>query len=278
MDCYLAQDKSDLGEVTSVIRVKSNEHFLNLLLDTGSFRSVIGESTCKKLGVQIHPVSNGIAKCLLAADNGLITLVGEAYLTLEIQDAKIQHKFYVMPNLSAEILCGMEFILQNGVKMDHQIGEVEMMNGQIKLPFIRKESYLGLGFLCNGINIPANSEKVLSVQSRRKLCNGLNVSVKPLFSTPKNLTVYSDTTCSGNGTVNIRVRNESNKGVKIRRFTPLCSLIDEQREASLGTYRPTETETQYTNADSLQNCVQNASQHEEMQTFPPQNACLNKSE
>ena len=157
-----------LDDVTSIIRIKVNGKFSDILIDSGANQSVIDYAHATKLNVQIQPPQSGTIRNLITADNAIVPTFGHVTLELEIQHLKIKHNFLVMKNCSSGIIIGMDFINRNKVDCPHASGYVTFRNNSASIPFIRKGHYIGIVYLAERVRINPVEEKVIPLWIRQK--------------------------------------------------------------------------------------------------------------
>ena len=170
---YLETDKSK-GNLTSLIRIKIQNSFTSVLLDSGSARSCVDLEYAQKLGLKIEPLESGEMHCLLAANQTKVIIQGKCKLELEVQSTKLNFDFLVLRDLSVKCLIGIDFLEFFGVNQNYRTGKVQIA-GLEEISFIRKNDYLGLVRLAKPVRLMPNklSVAVITISGGKEAKKGV---------------------------------------------------------------------------------------------------------
>jgi hypothetical protein len=183
--------------VTSVIRLRVNGKFNDALLDSGANQSVVDYTCARKLGAYIEPLGPHSTQNLMTANSQWVKVIGEAVLEFQIEQIKIKQRFNVIKNCSSEIICGMDFIVQNGINCAHADGHMTLRGGSITVPFIRKNSYLGIAYLADSIKIPPGGSKLVKLWLRHEPKEGEHIRLQALSNAPALVQIQPTTIVAG---------------------------------------------------------------------------------
>ena len=150
---------------------------------------------------------------------------GIVRLHIDIKGKQITHKFHVMKNCSSKIIAGLDFMSKFDVTCNYSQGIVSFGNNEVSVPFIRKQSYLGIAYLCNNVRLFQGEIASLRVRTKRKAHAGEQLMLQALSDTPRHLKVFPTLNKNGTDSLQIRVRNCSNRTIHFKRFGPICSAI-----------------------------------------------------
>src|SRR6267154_5653034 len=129
-------------DLTSLIRVRLQGHYVNLLVDSGASRSVIDWEFAKSLGANIQCLQPGEVTPLQTASKNLLEMVGKCTLSIATDMNRIFHTFIVINNLSLSCLVGMEFLRTYKVQPNYDTGKIKI-DGLGQINFVRRSDFLG---------------------------------------------------------------------------------------------------------------------------------------
>jgi gag-polyprotein putative aspartyl protease len=157
--------------MSSVIRVKVANKYTEVLMDTGAAVSCISCEFANDLGVRILPLGSNAPRNLVAADCGVIRMKGETHLNLDVNGHVFSHTFYVMEPCSAKIICGSDFMIENGVNIDYDRGIASFRvnrssNVCTSVPFVCRKDYLCMAVLTDECKVYPGQEVFLSVKPK----------------------------------------------------------------------------------------------------------------
>ena len=204
--------------MSSVIRVKIQNRFTDVLLDTGAAFSVVSERFAKQRNFRIDPIGPNDVSCLMAANNQKIFTIGKTALNLIIGTECVKHVFLVVGKLSSALICGLDFIQG---KIDLQFSRRQVVvNGRTTVPLLPKDTYLGVARLKKKISLAPGSERVLVITLPRKAVAG-NVSLSSSSTPFKMLQIKPH----DNGLPKIIVKNCAKRWKTLGRFCPVANCI-----------------------------------------------------
>ena len=124
------------GEMTSLIRLKIQNVFTSILIDSGAAHCAIDLDYATKLGVKIKNLEIGDAKFLQAANQTRVDIMGKCVIEMQLNSNKINFEFLVLRDLSVKCLVGIDFLQHFKVKQDYEKGTV-LISGLGEIDFIR---------------------------------------------------------------------------------------------------------------------------------------------
>ena len=207
-----------------MIRVQIDYRYVDVLLDSGASYSVVNWNFAKQRNFQIIPLNANDISFLIAAGGHQISVLGKTKLTLHIGRETITHTFLIVKNLTSAIICGMDCI-EN--KIDLQFSQRQaIINGRESVPFLPKNTYIGVARLGRGMKIKPGSSRTLALTLPRRI----EASQMELIGFPKpvkNLIIKQHP----RGLPLVVVTNRSKGWKSLRRFCPIgnCVKIDSLR-------------------------------------------------
>ena len=114
-------------EHTSLHRVKivateRSSVFSNILIDTGSFASLINSQYVQKLGLRSYPLQSGDIKQIFVANSRSVPITSKVRIHLQIGGLNSFEWAYVVKSLSHNVILGLRFLRSNGVHLLHDRG------------------------------------------------------------------------------------------------------------------------------------------------------------
>jgi Aspartyl protease len=203
-------------DFTSMIRVKINGKFNDVLVDTGANLSCVDADFAKSLGIEIRPSTIGSHNLISAACENM-SIIGDVDLIIDVNGNLIRHVFRVIKPLSAKIICGTEFLKMYFANINYQDGTVNMKIANVltSVPFVRKEDYIGRAFLIDKVVIQPRQEIVLPIRTNQRIESGDQMEAKPFGETHKHIRIIPTTFCTDNK--HVRVKNES-RSINLRKI------------------------------------------------------------
>src|SRR6267154_1225435 len=149
-------------DLTSLIRVRLQGHYVNLLVDSGASRSVIDWEFAKSLGANIQCLQPGEVAPLQTASKNLFEIVGKCRLSIATDTNRIFNTFIVINNLSLSCLVGMEFLRVYKVQPNYETGKIKI-DGLDQINFVRSSDFLGYIRLAQRVRLMPNRTFVAQV-------------------------------------------------------------------------------------------------------------------
>lgn len=201
-----------------MIRVQINYRYVDVLLDSGASYSVVNWNFAKQRNFQITPLNTNDTSFLIAAGGHHISVLGKARLTLHIGKETITHTFLVVKNLTSAIICGMD-CMENKIDLQFSLKQA-VINGRTSVPFLPKDTYIGVARLIRGMVIKPGSSRTLALNLPRRI----EASQMKLIGFPKpvkNLMIKQHP----RGLPLVVVTNKSKGWKSLRRFCPIGNCV-----------------------------------------------------
>ena len=80
------------------------------MIDTGAVRCLITERLAYKLPFEIDPLREGDTTMLVTANGKLMHVKGTIEVPLIINGLTFVHRFLIMPNLTQDLILGLDFL------------------------------------------------------------------------------------------------------------------------------------------------------------------------
>ena len=158
-------------KITNMIRItlKQGSYIESCLFDTGSAMNCISADFVKKRGLTTLALDRDDAKFARCANKTRTKILGKVLLQFYIERVELEFYFYVIPNLSVNIILGIPFM--DETYCEHRIANrtVKFFNGQFATTLYENTEILGLALVSKYYRIPANSEAIIKVRFNTKL-------------------------------------------------------------------------------------------------------------
>ena len=89
------------------------ERFVNILLDTGAIQSAVNLNYVMRMHIPVRRLEKTDVPFLIGASGEKISIAGKATLTIHIDGETVTYTFLVVRGLTANILCGFDFMKSN---------------------------------------------------------------------------------------------------------------------------------------------------------------------
>ena len=143
------------NDLTSLIRVRLQGRYVNLLVDSGASTSVIDWEFAKSLGANIQRLLPGEVSSLQSASKTLLEVVGKCTLSIATDTNRIYNTFIVMNNLSISCLIGMKFLRAYKIQPNSDTGKIKI-DGLGQINFVRRSKFLGYVRLAQRVRLMPN--------------------------------------------------------------------------------------------------------------------------
>jgi hypothetical protein len=210
------------GDCLSVIRIKINDKYTTALLDSGASISAMGIGMVKKLNLYIKPPTADCPEALYTANGRVMRNQGTVVAELDIGGRRLKQNFMVLNGLTANIICGCDFLRNHKAVVDMAGGTV-VFNKAITIPLIRRREYLGVARLLTKTIIPPLSERAVLVKVKRNHYKG-QINLLDLTEPIHGLKV-STKTCQSWEIMSIQLCNETNRSLHLKKWGPVASCI-----------------------------------------------------
>ena len=118
-NCHvLAQAALERSQLDMVFRGSVKSHDLKCLFDSGASGCFVGQSTVKRLGLDIRP---SCLKSVATAAGSAVSILGTVTLQLQLGPAVLDVCAHILPSLLAEahVILGQDFMKSNNVLLDY---------------------------------------------------------------------------------------------------------------------------------------------------------------
>ena len=150
---------------TNMIRVTLNSGYIaSCLYDTGSVLNGISAEFVKKRKLTILPLEKKDIKFAKCANKSVARILGKVLLKFTIEKIEIETFFYIIPQLSHEIILGLPFM--NDTFCEHNVVNctLKLFNGLVTTTVYKNTDTLGLALVSKYCRIPANTEAIIPVR------------------------------------------------------------------------------------------------------------------
>jgi len=134
------------------------------LVDTGAGSSCVDEQYVRDNKMTINRIAETADHAFTIADKSTIKVLGNAHIELTIGNEIFDHSFYVISNLSVDIILGNDFQEMNDAIIHRGEKTFSLLNGMIQVPLCIRGPPQIMAITPNKITIPLNSQQVLQVQ------------------------------------------------------------------------------------------------------------------
>ena len=209
--------------LTSIIRIKINGKYVNLLLDSGSCVSAISDEYSKQLNVEIQPFQEGAGRELQSVGSEKIELLGWTCIDVQIDDFVFKHNAYVINKLCRKVLFGMDFLKKFNVNCSYRSGVVTLdgEGRRVSVPFVSETMFAGVARLSQPAVIFPHSVAILQVQFRGT--GNQDYELRPLTNPPPFLRFGGQV--RGNRKPAVKLFNASNRVQRLNRFGPIACVM-----------------------------------------------------
>ena len=104
-----------------------------------------------KLNVEIQPLQENETTYLFAANMTVVPIIGKVNLKFEVNRQMLNYDFYVVNNLSNNIIFGIDLMTCFNVTIEYSTGVIGFCHNQFSVPFIRKQDFSGMARLTNNV-------------------------------------------------------------------------------------------------------------------------------
>src|SRR6267154_2616949 len=223
-------------DLTSLIRVRVQGHYVNLLIDSGASSSTIDWAFAKSLGADIQCLQPGEVSPLQTASKNLLEVVGKCTLSIATDTNRIFHTFIVINNLSLSCLVGMEFLRTYKVQPNYDTGKIKI-DGLGQINFVRRSEFLGYVRLAQRVRLMPNRTSVahVHISGGKAATNGI---LKPLsFPLPGVEILGLDFDNTRRQKFTIKLFNHGNSVLSLRPHGPIALMIRDKSVAASGSPR-----------------------------------------
>lgn len=210
------------GDCLSIIRIKILGKFTTAVLDSGAAVSAMNLKMVRSLGLVIVPPEADSPKRLYAANGQSMRNRGMVITDVDINGINFRQKFLVLEGLTANVICGCDFLSTHKVVVDLGRG-IATLSENLSIPLIRKKEYLGLARLMCKVIIPPKSNQTVAVGVRGSGYNGM-VHILDLPEPVHGMKVATKT-CKADNVMSVQLCNETDKPLYLRRYGPVACCL-----------------------------------------------------
>jgi len=206
------------------ISLRIGNALVEILIDSGSSRSLMGEVTARALKLQIRPLDRFSNCSMFTANGSKLRIVGTTVLDFGLKGFQMHQIVHVASELKPQILFGGDFLSKNEATINYKLGILSFKEDLIQIPMSSPNDNSVI--LSKTRCIPALSEVTLAVNSPAKF-NNKSVLLENLsrLNPLKVVVAKALTTCENNKTV-CRLLNYTNHVVTLKKGLKLAKIED----------------------------------------------------
>ena len=237
---------------STTARKKANQNYISLkignvsvdiLIDSGSSRSLISENTAKALKLKIDPLSTSDHPSLFAANSSRLRIIGSTVVSVFLKGLTIYQTVYVATQLNPEILFGGDFLSENAAVINYRLGILSLHDDLIQIPMHSPYDENNCVTLAKTICIPALTEVILTVNNPAKFNNkSVLLETLPRMNPLKVVVAKALVSCRNNQTV-CRLLNYNNHVVTLKKGLSLAKIETFDTIDSIREYKEVQTVT-----------------------------------
>ena len=142
-----------------------NGREVEALIDTGACRSVLSRTFSNFIQAEIRPLKPTDLPILVSADGYSLRVVGTTTVDVDLSSGCMCYEFYVLEELSQNVILGLDFLESNGAAMDFKTRTISFFDTVVMnyKPEANEESQLCLVSNCC---LPPLSETIVPVRCR----------------------------------------------------------------------------------------------------------------
>ena len=209
------------SEWISVIRVKVNDQFTNLLLDTGANRSAINAKLAERWRLNIDQNIENSPTSLYTANGEAMNNKGTVLLQINVDGKNLEQRFIVLDKLTTNLIAGCDFMREHNAIVDMKEG-VAIFNKSQKVPLIHKKEFIGLARLKTNLKLKPGERIVTAVHVQRKPED--EVYLLNLPDATNGMKVITAKYKTGDA-INVILHNDSQEQVEMRKNDPVACCV-----------------------------------------------------
>ena len=210
------------------------------LLDTGSVATIVSEHFVNRHGLKTVIPSQDSDTCLISASGKPLEIVGSTDFTVNIKGLIVPIYAKVARYLTHDLILGTDFLRENGVIIDYNLGIVSLNEDLVRTPLQTEFKQRNLATNVEAVCLPAEAEALIKVRCPRYF-EGKTVILEPIPSLQFNVCAAARSlgTCQDSKTV-CRVFNPNPFTVVLRKGMRLASVHSTDVIANCTTYKSVE--------------------------------------
>ena len=214
---------------SSQIQIRILHKLLPALVDTGATNSIVTIKLVGALRLRMDPPSDSHPKSFIAADNRPIKILGTVSLPVKLNGLTVPFDFFVLDDLSQEIILGMDFLTATQAKIDCTNRTISFYDDMIVLNTIENINKIdNLVRLTTRCVLPPRSETIVQLSVERStrppfeplLFEPLAPNYNQKFLTARALVHNRNNRIIG------RILNPTNESIHLNEGMPLGKLVD----------------------------------------------------
>jgi len=151
------------------ISLRIGNALVEILIDSGSSRSLIGEATARALNLQIRPLDRFSNPAMYTANGSKLRIIGTTVFDFGLKGFQMHQIVHVATELKPQILFGGDFLSENDAIINYKFGILSFKDDLIQIPMFSPND--NSVTLSKTTCIPALSEVTLAVSSPPKFNN-----------------------------------------------------------------------------------------------------------
>jgi len=217
------------------ISLKIGNALVEILIDSGSSRSLMGETTARALKLQIRPLDRFSNPSMYTANGSKLRIICTTVLDFGLKGFQMHQIVHVATELKPQILFGCDFLSENEATNNYKLGILSLKHDLIQISMFSPND--NSVTLSKTTCIPALSEVTLAVSSPAKLNNkSVLLENLPRLNPLRVVVAKALTTCKNNKTV-CRLLNYTNQAVTLKRGLKLAKIEDWDTIAAIQEFR-----------------------------------------
>ena len=121
---------NQVSKFQSRVRLRIENQYKLILIDTGSQFNLISAACLKSLGVRPGKLQQGDHQCLISAGTDPLPINGVVHLNIQVNDSYFRQKFYVIGCLASSIIIGCDFLYSVAARICFEEGSIAFRNAQ----------------------------------------------------------------------------------------------------------------------------------------------------
>ena len=97
----------------SAVLVQFRDRKIVALLDSGASRSIVSHKFVQRFKLNISPLTTGDALVLKTANGEPMNVLGKITLDIKINGLITPYEFYVLQNISHDLIVGLDHLMNN---------------------------------------------------------------------------------------------------------------------------------------------------------------------
>jgi len=197
---------------------------VEILIDSGSSRSLIREATARALNLQIRPLDRFSNLSMYTANGSKLRIIGTTVLDFGLKGFQMHQVVHVATELKPQILFGGDFLSENEAIINYKLSILSLKDDLIQIPMFSPND--NSVTLSKTTCIPALSEVTFAVSSPPKFNNKSVLLENSARLNPLRVVVAKALTTCKNNKIICRLLNYTNHVVTLKKGLKLAKVED----------------------------------------------------